>query len=82
MPQLVSRNIIGLFAPKGTPKAIVDQIAEATHKALAAEDLQRMYAAAGFDLELNSTPEKTRRFLADEIAKWTPIIKEIGLKLD
>jgi tripartite-type tricarboxylate transporter receptor subunit TctC len=82
MPQLVSRNIIGLFAPKGTPKAIVDQIAEATHEALAAEDLQRMYAAAGFDLELNSTPEKTRRFLADEIAKWTPIIKEIGLKLD
>ena len=28
------------------------------------------------------TPDKTRRFVADEVARWAPVIKAIGLKLD
>jgi tripartite-type tricarboxylate transporter receptor subunit TctC len=82
IPDLVSYNFLGLFAPKGTPRAIVDQIAEATRLAIADKDLQRMYATAGFEIDPDSTPEKARRFVEDEIAKWGPVIKEIGLKLD
>ena len=82
LPDLVSKNFIGLWGPKGTPKAIVDQIAEATRKAVADKELQRMYTVAGFDLDHESTPERTRAFLESEIAKWGPIIKSIGLKLD
>jgi tripartite-type tricarboxylate transporter receptor subunit TctC len=82
LPDLVSANFIGLFAPKGTPRPIVDQIAEATRIALADNELQRMYAVAAFDLEVEPTPEKTRRFLDEELAKYTPLIKAIGLKLD
>jgi tripartite-type tricarboxylate transporter receptor subunit TctC len=81
-PGLVSHNFIGLFAPKGTPKPIVDQIAQATGAAMADKELQRMYTIAGFDSDLESTTERTRRFLDEEIARWTPVIKEIGLKLD
>jgi len=82
IPGLVSHNFIGLFAPKGTPQPIVEQIAQATRAALADQDLQRMYTVAGFDADLESTPEKARHFLAEEIARWTPVIKTIGLKLD
>ena len=81
-PDLVSQNFIGLYAPKGTPKAIVEQIAQATRKALADKDLQRIYGASGFTPDLDSTPEKARRLIADEIAYWTPVIRAIGLKLD
>jgi hypothetical protein len=41
-----------------------------------------MYTAAGFDPDLESTPEKTRHLLDKEIARWTPVIKALGFKLD
>jgi hypothetical protein len=30
----------------------------------------------------DSTPEKTARFVAEDIARWTPVIRSIGLKLN
>src|SRR5262249_54099550 len=48
IPGLVSHNFIGLFAPKGTPQPIVEQIAPATRAALADQGLQRMYTVARF----------------------------------
>ena len=81
-PGLTSQNFIGLFAPKGTPKAIVERIAEASRKALADKELQRLFHASGFTPDFDSTTEKARRLLVDEIAEWTPIIRAIGLKLD
>ena len=79
---LASQNFIGLFAPKGTPTAIVEKIAQATHTAMADNDLQHRFVSAGFEPELDSTPEKARDILDQELAKWAPIIKAIGLKLD
>jgi tripartite-type tricarboxylate transporter receptor subunit TctC len=82
LPALTSDNFIGVFAPKATPKAIVERIAEATRTALADKELQRFFTNSGFEVELESTPESTRRLLEEEIAKWAPVIKAIGLKLD
>jgi tripartite-type tricarboxylate transporter receptor subunit TctC len=81
-PGLTSENFIGLYAPKGTPTAIVERIALASRAALADKDLQRLFNASGFTPDFDSTPEKARRLLEDEIAAWTPIIHAIGLKLN
>ena len=81
-PGLTSQNFIGLYAPKGTPKAILDQIAQATRKAVTDKDLQRMFNMSGFMPDFDSTPEKAQKLLDEEIAYWTPVIREIGLKLD
>jgi tripartite-type tricarboxylate transporter receptor subunit TctC len=81
MPRLTSYQFIGLFAPRGTPRAIVEQIAQASNTAMADPDLQRMYVASGFYPELESSPEKARRLVDEEIARWSPVIKSIGLKL-
>jgi tripartite-type tricarboxylate transporter receptor subunit TctC len=82
LPNMVAQNFIGLFAPAKTPREIIDQIAQATRTAMADPQFQQAFIASGFDPYLDSTPEKTRRFVEDEIARWTPIIKAIGLKLD
>lgn len=82
MPDLVAAQFIGLFAPRGTPKAIVEQIADATRKAMADPGLQRMFASSGFEPDPGSSPEKARLLVEQEIAKWRPVIKSIGLKLD
>jgi len=82
MPGLAAQQFIGLFAPRGTPKAIVEQISQATRMAMADSDLQRMFITSAFEPELDSTPDKARRLLEEEIARWAPVIKAIGLKLD
>ena len=79
---MIGENFIGLFAPSGTPNAIIEQVAQATHKALAASDLKQLYIRAGFEPYVNSSPQDARKLVEDEIDRWRPIIKAIGLKLD
>jgi tripartite-type tricarboxylate transporter receptor subunit TctC len=82
LPDMVSFVFTGLFAPKGTPKVIVDELAEATRKVVADEELQRMFTNSGIEPDLDASPQKAQRLLEDEIARWTPVINAIGLKLD
>jgi tripartite-type tricarboxylate transporter receptor subunit TctC len=82
LPGMVSQNFIGLFAPARTPSAIVQQIAQATRTAMADSDFQQAFIASGFEPYVDSSPEKAARFVEDEIIRWTPIIKAIGLKLE
>ncbi len=82
LPGMISQNFIGLFAPAGTPRPTIEQVAQATRSGLAERDLQQMFLAAAFEPMPNSGPEQARRFVDDEIARWTPVIRSIGLKLD
>jgi tripartite-type tricarboxylate transporter receptor subunit TctC len=79
---MVSQNLVGLMAPAGTPKAIIEQIAQAMRTAMADQKYQQQLIAFGFELPPDLGPDRMRRFVEDEIARWTPVIKAIGLKLD
>jgi tripartite-type tricarboxylate transporter receptor subunit TctC len=57
-------------------------VAQATRGVMDDEAFLRSLTASGFEPELASTPDKTRRFVADEVARWGPVIKAIGLKCD
>src|SRR5712672_656641 len=82
LPNMVAQNFIGLFAPAKTPNAIIEQIAQFTRAAMADQQFRQAFVSAGFDPYPDSTPEATQQFVEAEIARWTPIIKSIGLKLD
>ncbi len=82
LPGLVAMNFSALFAPAGTPRPIIDQIAAASGKAMADEDAQKSLVDQGMEPVTDSTPEKTRRFIEEDIARWTPVIRAIGLKLN
>jgi tripartite-type tricarboxylate transporter receptor subunit TctC len=82
LPDMIAQNFVGLFAPAQTPRPIIDRIVQATRAGLAERDLQQVFLAAAFEPQVDSGPESARRFLDDEIARWSPIIKAIGLKLD
>ena len=81
-PGMISQQSIGLFAPSGTAKAIVEQIWQATRTAIAERAYQQVLIESGFEPDVDSTPEKFRRFIAEDIARWMPVVKAIGLKLD
>jgi tripartite-type tricarboxylate transporter receptor subunit TctC len=82
LPGMIVQNFSGLFAPSGTPIAIVDQISEATRAAMANAEFREKLIASGFEPCSDSSPEAARRFVEDEIDRWRPVIKAIGLKLD
>jgi tripartite-type tricarboxylate transporter receptor subunit TctC len=70
----------GIFAPAGTPRAIVDALHQATVKAKA-ETLRADLEKAGADM-VDSDPEKAAAFIRDEIARWTPVVKASGFRIE
>jgi len=67
----------GIFAPKGTPKPIVDKLASAIDKALDNPEVQKRLADLGGSLPVKAerNPAKFSAFVQAEIARWSPILK-------
>jgi tripartite-type tricarboxylate transporter receptor subunit TctC len=81
-PGMTVRGSMGLLAPAGTPKEIIERIARATRAAVAEPVFQRMLIDAGIEPALDSNPEEFRRSLAADVALWRPVVKALGLKID
>jgi tripartite-type tricarboxylate transporter receptor subunit TctC len=81
-PSLIAQQFIGLLAPAKTPKPIIEQLAQATRTTLADREYQQMLIESGFEPDPDSSPDKFRRLLEGDIARWTPIVNAIGLKID
>jgi tripartite-type tricarboxylate transporter receptor subunit TctC len=79
-PTLVMSTWHGLYAPKGTPPAVQERLARAIRAALKEERLrQRFTELVTTPVDDNrATPAFHRRFLAEEVARWRPIIQAAG----
>ncbi len=82
LPGMVAVNFAGLFAPAGTTDTIVNQLAEASRKAMADASLRDVYDKAGLEVSSEDTPAKAAKFVDEEIARWTPVIRSINLKAE
>jgi tripartite-type tricarboxylate transporter receptor subunit TctC len=73
-----------LYAPKGTPKAVIDKLVEALHVALKDPNVVQRFADLGTEPVplTRANPESLRKHLAAETAKWGPIIKAAGQYAD
>src|SRR4051812_13727875 len=73
----------GLWAPKGTPKDIVDKLNTAAVKALADPAVQERVAALGMTIpdKAQLTPQALHDFHKAEVDKWWPIIKSYNIKI-
>ena len=74
----------GLYAPKGTPKPVIDKVEAALQVALKDTTVKQRFADLGTEPVSadRATPEALRAFLKSEIAKWAPIIKKAGVYAD
>jgi tripartite-type tricarboxylate transporter receptor subunit TctC len=70
-----------LFAPKGTPPAIVARMNAEMAKALAEPEVRKRAAALDI-VTLGGSPQEARATLEATARKWAPVVKRIGLKLD
>jgi tripartite-type tricarboxylate transporter receptor subunit TctC len=73
---------IGLFAPAGTPEAIVTKLREAVHKLLARPDFAEKLNVSGSLEPLILTPKEFSELIASDYEKYGAIVKKIGIKLD
>ena len=73
-----------LYAPKGTPKPVVDALTKALQVALKDDNVKQRFAELGTEpvAENRATPAALRVHLKAEIDKWAPIIKKAGVYAD
>jgi tripartite-type tricarboxylate transporter receptor subunit TctC len=74
----------GLYAPKATPKPVIDKLTNTLQDALKDGNVKQRFAELGTEpVALNrATPQALQKHLKEEIDKWTPIIKKAGVYAD
>ncbi|MEX8493444.1 tripartite tricarboxylate transporter substrate-binding protein [Sphaerotilus sp.] len=74
----------GLYAPKGTPKAVLDKVNSALKTALKDADFVKHEEALGANIisDARIHPAEHKKFVEAELAKWGPVIKAAGQYAD
>jgi tripartite-type tricarboxylate transporter receptor subunit TctC len=80
-PQLESLAWIGLLAPAGTPKEVVQRLSAETIKGMQTSETREALGKQGFDVVANS-PEEFTRWIRLESAKWSKVIRASGATPD
>jgi tripartite-type tricarboxylate transporter receptor subunit TctC len=82
VPGLYMSGWFGLFAPKGTPKAVIARLNDALVEALADPKVRARFAELGLDIapRAQQAPVGLAAFHKAEIEKWWPIIKAAGIR--
>jgi tripartite-type tricarboxylate transporter receptor subunit TctC len=71
----------GVLAPAGLPHAITTRLNSEINKALEAVDVRERLQAQGAD-PIPGTPDAFASFMQQEMAKWAPVVKQAGVRLD
>jgi tripartite-type tricarboxylate transporter receptor subunit TctC len=72
---------LGLMAPAGTPRAIVDRLNAEITRATGAPEMRDAWARQGATA-MSMTPEEFARFMREDIEKWARIVKLSGARPD
>jgi tripartite-type tricarboxylate transporter receptor subunit TctC len=72
---------LGLMAPAGTPKAIVDTLNAEVAKIVSRPDLQKMWAEQGA-VSMIMDPAAFDQYLRADIAKWAHVVEVSGAKVE
>src|SRR4030095_9361598 len=72
---------LGLMAPKGTPRAIVDKLNEAVSKIASQPEGRQQWGKQGAT-PMVMTPAAFDKYIQDDIAKWERVIKSANIKAE
>ncbi len=78
-PEVEGVTFNGIFAPKATPRPVVDRLSAAVRQALEKKAAIDQLAALGSQAR-GSTPEEFTRFLQDETRKWGDLVRAANIK--
>ncbi len=71
----------GLFAPAGTPKAIITKIYTEINEILQTQDMKDFMQSQGAIVS-SSTPDELAKFVAEDLVRWAKIVKDANAQID
>ena len=71
-----------ILGPANTPKEVVDTIDQASRKLMADKEMIKFLEDIAAVPTTDTSPERTAKFIKDEIAKWAPVIKAAGVRIE
>ena len=81
-PEMVSGSWQGMFAPAGTPRAIVEKLHAAILATLASPETVQRLADVGVAVATNRAPEEFAAFVSAEMIRWGKVARESGATID
>ncbi|MFS2034248.1 Bug family tripartite tricarboxylate transporter substrate binding protein [Polaromonas sp. CT11-55] len=81
MPGFVTENWYGLFAPAGTPAALLKRLNSALNTVLDSKEARISLDKMG-SADVKGTPEAFAKFIASELPLWESVVKRSGAKVD
>ena len=76
------REFGGLVAPAGTPREIVDRIAGEIARIVSSQDVKERFASMGMDAATQLGPDAFGALMRSELAKWSKVVREAGIRAD
>lgn len=70
---------LGLMAPAGTPKPVIDKLNAAVNAAIKRPDIVKLWADQGA-VPMSMTPDEFDKYLRGDIVKWADVVKQFGDK--
>ena len=70
---------MGILAPAGTPRDIVDKLSRAANDAVKSPEVLALLKAQGVD-PLGGAPEEFARFIDGELRKWASVVVDAGIR--
>ena len=81
-PEMVSGSWQGMFAPAGTPRAIVEKLHAAILATLASPETVQRFVEVGVVVATNRAPEEFATFVGAEFMRWGKVARESGATVD
>lgn len=81
-PDFAAVSWFGLFAPRGTPREVIDKINDEVRKIFAEPEFREKFLDANLFQPITSSPEEFAAFIKTDAQKWKTVIEEAKVKVD
>jgi tripartite-type tricarboxylate transporter receptor subunit TctC len=81
VPGLVTQQVLGIFGPAGISDEIFATIEKANRAALSDDAYRQSLIDAAVIPISDPSPEKFNQFMEEDIKRWSPLVKKIGVKI-
>jgi tripartite-type tricarboxylate transporter receptor subunit TctC len=72
---------LGVMAPAGTPRPVLDRLSSEVVKVVNAADVKENWTRQGA-VPMGMTPDQFDKFVREDIQKWSKLVKDTGMKVD
>ena len=81
LPGYAAETWFGFIAAANTPAEVVGKLNDAINRTLDTPDMQKRFAAFGV-LAKTATPKRVGEMIAEDVARWAPVIRDNNIRAD